>query len=110
MIIISSQEQEALEQVAHAKLAEFVNSRMQQYFVYIDDRIKAEVGSASRLVDKQMCVWLDSIIWVDSGLRMDSLYVESLYNSALYNKGWLCISFSENCFEFFPRRTEEHSG
>ncbi|XP_033633554.1 vacuolar protein sorting-associated protein 51 homolog [Asterias rubens] len=37
-----SQEQEALEQVAHAKLAEFVNSRMQQYFVYIDDRIKAE--------------------------------------------------------------------
>ncbi len=50
-----SQEQEALEQVAHAKLAEFVNSRMQQYFVYIDDRIKAEVGSESRLLDNR-CV------------------------------------------------------
>ncbi|XP_038070906.1 vacuolar protein sorting-associated protein 51 homolog [Patiria miniata] len=37
-----SQEQEKLVEVAHAKLAEFVNSRMQQYFTHVDERIKTE--------------------------------------------------------------------
>ncbi|XP_041477229.1 vacuolar protein sorting-associated protein 51 homolog [Lytechinus variegatus] len=40
-----SQEEEELEQVAHAKLGQFVDSRMQQYFTCIQDRIQAEKSS-----------------------------------------------------------------
>ena len=43
LYIISPQEQEELEQIAHTKLGDFVNSRLQQYFTYVEQRIEAEV-------------------------------------------------------------------
>ena len=48
----STQEQERLVEVAHAKLAEFVNSRMQQYFAHVDERIKTEVCKCQITADK----------------------------------------------------------
>ncbi|XP_071493874.1 vacuolar protein sorting-associated protein 51 homolog [Diadema antillarum] len=41
----NAEDQEALQQVAHTKLGEFVDSRMQHYFGCIQDRIQAEKAS-----------------------------------------------------------------